>query len=235
MLLVGLSPAYADTACVFDNRTDQRLNMPQANAETLLAMERYSPCPEATPKPASGQSTNLPPGYRTVTWRDTISLTGPDMECESTPQNAEMLFRCTMLGLPWGSAGNFEIYERTAVPERDYRRDLGTYLEGQAHLHVCLSGGRSEVDVADALVPMSIPTAHGTFIGWELHGIFPDCANYAPHMVAVRAVDIPLGDYGVFVVAVAAGWLADLEIIELDLDDDIVTLVDGISVAEPAS
>ena len=239
MLLVGLSPAYADTACVFDNRTDQRLNMPQANAETLLAMERYSPCPEATPTPASVQGTNGPPGYRTVTWRDTISLTGPsNMRCVSTPQQPRMLFRCTMIGLPWASAGNVEIYERAAIPERNYRRDVGHYLinEDQAHLHVCRSGGRSEVEVAYAPVPVPVPTAHGTFTGWELYGIFPDCANDPPHMTAARGVDIPLGpDYGVFVVVSAAGWLADRPIIVLDLDDDLSTLIGGISVAEPAS
>ena len=240
MLLGGIGAAQAETTCVFDNRTDQRLNMAQNNADALLAMERFSPCSEATAALGAVPNMASRPERQSITWRDRIRLYGPDMLCESTPQNPEMLLWCAIGRLPWASTGAFEIYERRAIPERDYRRDLGIYLDGQPHLHSCYSGGRSGIDVADELVEVTVRPARGTFTAWELRGIFPDCPNDAPHMVAVRGVDIPLplGDYGVFVVAVRAGYLSDLNAIELEVSADMNTLVDGIIDlvgAEPAS
>ena len=239
MLLVGVGTAQADTACVFDNRTDQRLNMPQANADTLLAMERFSPCSEATAALGAVPNMASRPERQSITWRERIRLYGPIIECEDTPQQPEMLLWCGTGRLPWASTGAFEIYERAAMPARDYRAKLEGYLGNQSHLHSCYSGGRSDVvDVADELVEVTVRPARGTFTAWELRAIFPACPNDAPHMVAVRGVDIHLGDHGVFVVAVAAGYLADLDVIELDLDRDIETLVNGIIDlvgAEPAS
>ena len=229
LLLFVSGIAHADIGCVFDNRAGEPINMSQSDAERLLDTEGFSPCLGATAALGAVPSMASRPERQSITWRERIRLYGPIIECEDTPQQPEMLLWCGTGRLPWASTGAFEIYERAAMPARDYRAKLEGYLRNESHLHSCYSGGRSDVvDVADELVEVTVRPARGTFTAWELRAIFPDCPNDAPHMVAVRGVDVPLGDYGVLVVAVAAGYLADLDVIELDLDRDIETLVNGI-------